>query len=165
MRACVCECSANVYRPLCVLYASVYIYMRILHTVVYVYVLVYTCKKKGSKGDTHLTTRARRSHVASVILSVYYAERWAGNNSFSRVLRSAIRSIARRSARFRAKGVDTRPRALRENARRARSGTQGRICTENPRSFRSPNCQNDPRDRSRRRRRGKKLSPRMLNCI
>jgi len=41
------------------------------------------------------TRKSRRyasdSHVASVILSVYYAKRWAGNNSFSRVLRS-IRS-------------------------------------------------------------------------
>lgn len=50
------------------------------------YALVYTCKKKRKTEE-----KAKDSRVASVILSVYYAKRWAENNSFSRVLRS-IRS-------------------------------------------------------------------------
>jgi len=54
------------------------------------YVLVYMCKGKRKKEKKSTKNRgyASDNHVASVILSVYYAERWAGNNSFSRVLRS-----------------------------------------------------------------------------
>lgn len=85
------------------------------------YALVYTCKKK-TRGKSR--RYASDSHVASVILSVYYAKRWAGNNSFSRVLRS-IRSdpslVVHRASRERLYTytlfASEIVRALRENAR------------------------------------------------
>jgi len=96
-------------------------------------------KKKNRRKNRRY---ASDSHVASVILSVYYAKRWAGNNSFSRVLRSIRFDPIHRSSFtvLRAKGLHPsclKPCALRENTRdEICNDSQGRICAGDHKIFR-----------------------------
>lgn len=60
---------------------------------------------------------ASDSRVAGVILSVYYAKRWAENNSFSRVLRSIRSDPIHRSSCFARKAYTLFAFEPRENAR------------------------------------------------
>lgn len=110
-RVCMCgrmlrPCAICEYVFICVFYTRGSLCMRLCIRV----------KKNRRKSRRY----AFDSHVASVILSVYYAKRWAGNNSFSRVLRS-IRSdpslVVHRASRERRTPFAFKPCALRENAR------------------------------------------------
>lgn len=102
------------------------------------YALVYTCKEKKTRRKSR--RYASDSHVASVILSVYYAKRWAENNSFSRVFRS-IRSdpsfVGHRASRERLTSFTFKHRALCAKTQETKfiNDSQGWICERDGKVF------------------------------